>query len=83
MIQDVLFRLKTKRDTHIFAKLIAYQNGWPFSPNNKNLFSRLLTSRKLTSNMHISWINLMNQVDNIHVLSDWGKGYAYKTKNKF
>ena len=46
---------------------------WPFSPNNKNLFSRVLTSRQLTSNMHISWMNLIKQVDNIHVLSNWGK----------
>ena len=54
-----------------------------YLPNNKNLFSRLLTSRKLTSKMHISWINLMNQADNIHVLSNWGERYAHKSKNKF
>ena len=74
------FRLKTKGIPDLFAKLIAYQNGWPLSPNNKNLFSRLLTSRKLTSNMHISWINLMNQADNIHVLSNWGKNMLINQK---
>ena len=45
----------------------------------KNLFSRLLTSRKLTSNMHISE-NLINQADNIHVLSNWEKDMLIKQK---
>lgn len=75
-----ILRLKTKGIPDFFAKLIAYQNGWPLSPNNKDLFSRLLTSRKLTSNMHSSWINLMNQADSIHVLSDWGKNMLLKQK---
>ena len=74
------FRLKTKGIPYLIAKFISYQNGWPFSPNNKNLFSRLLTSRKLTSNMHKSWINLINQVDHIHVLSNWGKDMLIKQK---
>ena len=74
------FRLKTKGLPYLFSKLISYQNGWPLSPNNKNLLSRLLTSRKLTSKMHISWINLMNQADNIHVLSDWAKDMLLKQK---
>ena len=74
------FRLKTKGIPDLFAKLISYQNGWPFSANNRNLFSRLLTSRKLTTNMHISWINLMNQADNIHVLSHWGKDMLINQK---
>tara|TARA_A100000164_G_C21894077_1_gene766935 strand:- start:532 stop:1836 length:1305 start_codon:yes stop_codon:yes gene_type:complete len=74
------FRLKTKGIPVLIAKLIAFQNGWPFSANNKNSFSRLVTSRKLTSNMHISWIKLMNQADNIHVLSDWGKDMLIKQK---
>ncbi len=74
------FRLKRKGIPYFLAKLIAYQNGWPFSANNKNLLSRLLTSRKLTSNMHLSWINLMNQADNIHVLSNWGKDMLINQK---
>ena len=74
------FRLRTKGIPYLIAKLIAFQNGWPFSPNNKDFLSRLLTSRKLTSNMHISWINLMNQADNIHVLSNWGKDMLLKQK---
>ncbi|ABM72589.1 Hypothetical protein P9515_13821 [Prochlorococcus marinus str. MIT 9515] len=73
-------RLKSKGIPYLLAKLISYQNGWPFSPNYKNIISRLLTSRKLTSNMHISWINLMNQADNIHVLSDWCKNMLIKQK---
>ena len=74
------FRLKTKGFPDIFAKLIASQNGWPFSPNNKNLFTRLLTSRQLTSNMHNSWINLINQADHIHVLSNWSQDMILKQK---
>ena len=74
------FRLKAKGIPYLFSKLISYQNGWPLSPNNKNLLSRVLTSRKLTSKMHISWINLMNQADNIHVLSYWGKDMLLKQK---
>ncbi len=74
------FRLRSKGIPYVFAKIIASQNGWPLSPNKKDLFSRLLTSRKLTSKMHISWINLINQADNIHVLSDWGKEMLIKQK---
>ncbi len=74
------FRLKRKGMPYLLAKIIASQNGWPLSPNNKNLFSRILTSRKLTANMHTSWINLMNKADNIHVLSDWGKNMLINQK---
>ncbi len=74
------FRLKTKGIPDLLSKLIAYQDGWPFSPNNKNVFARLLTSRKLTSNMHVSWINLINKVDFVHVLSNWGKDMLIKQK---
>ncbi len=74
------FRLKTKGIPYLFSKLISYQNGWPLSPNNKNLLSRILTSRKLTSKMHLSWMNLMNQADNIHVLSKWTKDMLLKQK---
>ncbi len=74
------FRLQTKGVPYLFSKLISHQNGWPLSPNNKNIFSRLLTSRRLTSKMHISWINLMNQADNIHVLSNWSKDMLLKQK---
>ena len=73
-------RLKTKGIPSLIAKFISYQNGWPLSPNNKNLLSRLLTSRKLTSNMHSSWMNLMNKADNIHVLSNWGKEMLLRQK---
>ena len=74
------FRLKTKGVPYLLAKFISYQNGWPLSPNKKNLFSRILTSRQLTSKMHISWNDLMDQVDNIHVLSDWGKNMLINQK---
>jgi len=37
------FRLKRKGMPYLLAKIIASQNGWPLSPNNKNLFSRILT----------------------------------------
>ena len=67
------FRLNTKYIPFIFSKLISLQDGWLLSPNSKNSFSRLLTSRQLTRNMHSSWINLMNEVDVIHVLADWTK----------
>ena len=74
------YRLKRKGIPDVFAKLISLQNGWPLSPNNNNLFARLLTSRILTSNMHISWMNLMNKADNIHVLSMWGKDMLMNQK---
>ena len=48
------FRLRSRNIPFIFAKLISLQDGWFLSPNNKNSFSRLLTSKKLTRNMHNS-----------------------------
>ena len=74
------FRLKAKGIPYLISKLISYQNGWPLSPNNKNILCRVLTSRKLTSKMHISWINLMHQSDNIHVLSNWAKDMLIRQK---
>ena len=67
------FRLRSKKIPFVIAKLIALQDGWFLSPNNKNSLARLLTSKKLTSNMHYSWMKFMREVDSIHVLSEWGK----------
>lgn len=55
------------------AKLISLLNGWNFSPNSKNFFIKLITSRKLTGKKHSSWLKMMHGVDSIHVLSEWGK----------
>tara|TARA_B100000212_G_scaffold288078_1_gene229052 strand:- start:943 stop:2238 length:1296 start_codon:yes stop_codon:yes gene_type:complete len=74
------FRLRSKGIPYIIAKLVSFQNGWFLSPNIKNRLSRLLTSRKLTSNMHASWLKLMNEVDYIHVLSSWGKDMLLRQK---
>ena len=67
------FRLRSRGLPNIFAKLISIQNGWFLDPNMKNKISCLLTSRKLTSRMHSSWMKLMHEVDHIHVLSKWGR----------
>ncbi len=67
------FRLRSKGVPYVFAKLISFQNGFFISPNTKNKLSRLLTARKLTTDMHSSWLNLIHEVDYIHVLSKWGK----------
>ena len=74
------FRLRSKEIPFIFAKLISFQDGWFLSPNDKNYFSRLLTSRKLTKNMHSSWLELMHKADLIHVLSEWGKDMLVRQK---
>ena len=74
------FRLRSKGIPYILAKLISFQNGFFLSPNSKNKLSRLLTSRKLTSSMHASWLELMNKVDYIHVLSDWGRDMLIRQK---
>ena len=74
------FRLRSKGIPYIIAKLISLQNGWFLSPNLKNRLFRLLTSRKLTSDMHNSWLNLMHEVDHIHVLSQWGKDMLMRQK---
>ena len=67
------FRLRSKGIPYIISKIVSLQNGFFLSPNMKNILSRLLTSRKLTHDMHSSWLKLMNEVDFIHVLSKWGK----------
>ena len=72
------FRLRSKKIPLVIAKLISLQEGLFLSANNKNNFSRLLTSRKLTRNMHSSWMRLMREVDTIHVLSNWGKDMLVK-----
>tara|TARA_B100000575_G_C23122786_1_gene649998 strand:+ start:1037 stop:2332 length:1296 start_codon:yes stop_codon:yes gene_type:complete len=74
------FRLRSKGIPHIIAKLVSFQDGWFLSPNMKNRISRLLTSRKLTSNMHTSWLKLINEVDYIHVLSNWGRDMLIRQK---
>ena len=74
------FRLRSIGLPYLISKLISFQNGWPLSPNQKNIVSRILTSRKLTSNMHFSWMKLMNDVDLIHVLSDWQKEMLIRQK---
>ena len=74
------FRLRSKKIPFIFSKLISFQDGWLLSPNSKNSLVRLLTSRKLTSSMHSSWLKLMSEVDLIHVLSDWGKNMLIRQK---
>ncbi len=74
------FRMRSKGIPYFLAKLISFQDGWLLSPNFQNRLSRLLTSRKLTSEMHSSWLKLMNDVDYIQVLSQWGKDMLIRQK---
>ena len=74
------FRLRSKGIPFIIAKLVSFQNGLFLSPDNQNRLSRLLTSRKLTSEMHSSWLKLMHEVDYIHVLSKWGMDMLIRQK---
>tara|TARA_B100000212_G_scaffold335774_1_gene308176 strand:+ start:1122 stop:2417 length:1296 start_codon:yes stop_codon:yes gene_type:complete len=74
------FRLRSKGIPYIIAKIISLQDGFFISPNMNNRLSRLLTSRKLTSSMHLSWLQLINEVDYIHVLSKWGKDMLIRQK---
>ena len=74
------FRLRSKGVPYIIAKIVSLQNGFFLSPNMKNGLSRLLTSRKLTFEMHSSWLKLIHEVDYIHVLSKWGKEMLIRQK---
>ena len=55
------------------ANLISIQDGFPFSLENKNILSRLITSRQITEKLHTNYKNYLKMANKIHVCANWVK----------
>ena len=64
-------RLKSKGLPIPLANIISLQNGFPLNVDSENIFTKLLTSRQLTFNLHKNYYEYLEIADQIHVCAKW------------
>lgn len=55
------------------AGAVAFQTGWPLSPEYPGRLAHVLTARRLTAAFHAAWLELARLADAIHVLAAWSR----------